>query len=216
MKQFVLSLFVAAAAFPQVAAEANKGYATKEGRERVARTLSAEDRDERQKPVELVAALDLKPGMTVADIGTGIGYMLPFLSKAVGPTGKVFGEDIQTDFLEKAKAKVEKEKLGNVELFQGNDVDPKLPENSVDVMLVLDTYHHFDYPEKMLAAMRKSLKPGGRLVIVDFYRHAGPGPGHIRIDRDEVAKEVAAAGFETVAQRDHTPNNQFMLIFRKK
>ncbi len=138
-------LMFAALGWPQVAGDANKGYKTKEGRERVAGTLSDPARDERQKPNELVAAMKIEPGDSVADIGTGVGYMLPFLSRAVGPTGKVYGEDIQTDFLDKAKAKIAAEKLTNVELVLGGESDPKLPAASVNVILILDTYHHFDY-----------------------------------------------------------------------
>jgi len=87
----------------QVAKDANERYQTKEGRESLARTLSAADRDQKQKPKELVAAMSLKPGMTVADIGTGTGFMLPYLSPAVGSGGSVLSEDIFPDFLEKAQ-----------------------------------------------------------------------------------------------------------------
>jgi ubiquinone/menaquinone biosynthesis C-methylase UbiE len=156
--------------------------------------------------------MDIKPGMTVADIGTGVGYMLPFLSSAVGPSGKVYGEDIQTDFLDRAKAK----KAANVELILGTETDPKLPAGAVDVALVLDVYHHFDYPDKMLAAIRRGLKPGAHLVIVDFYKSASPSPGHIRLERDDVVAEVEGNGFHLLAKRDHTPNSQYMLTFEKK
>ncbi len=114
--------------------------------------------------------------------------MLPFLSKAVGPAGKVFGEDIQTDFLDRAAAK----KQPNVQLMLGSETDPKLPVNSVDVALVLDVYHHFDFPEKMLAAIRSALKPGAHLVIVDYYKSASPSPNHIRAESDEVTAEIGA------------------------
>src|SRR5262245_57896117 len=116
MKILLSVVTLTALAWPQVADKANSGYKTKEGRDRVAGTLSDPHRDDRQKPAELVAAMELKPGMSVADVGTGVGYMLPFLSRAVGPAGKVYGEDIQTDFLDRAKAKVAAEKLDNVSL----------------------------------------------------------------------------------------------------
>src|ERR1700684_79311 len=98
-------LILSLSAWAQVADDANKGYKTKEGRDKVAATLDDPHRDGRQKPQELIAAMNVKPGMTVADIGTGTGYMLPFLGKAVGASGKVFGEDIQSDFLARAKDK---------------------------------------------------------------------------------------------------------------
>jgi ubiquinone/menaquinone biosynthesis C-methylase UbiE len=210
MKIFAV-LILTLSAWAQVADDANKGYKTKEGRDKVAATLEDPHRDARQKPQELVAAMNIKPGMAVADIGTGTGYMLKFLSDAVGPTGKVYGEDIQTDFLDRARAK----NVPNTELILGTTTDPKLPANSVDIALVLDVYHHFDYPDKMLAAIRSGLKPGAHLVIVDFYKSASPSPGHIRLERDEVAAEIQRDGFHLLSQRDHIPKSQYMLTFEK-
>jgi ubiquinone/menaquinone biosynthesis C-methylase UbiE len=210
MKLFAV-LLLTFSAWAQVADDANKGYKTKEGRDKVAATLDDPHRDGRQKPDELVAAMKIKPGMTVADIGTGTGYMLPFLGKAVGAGGKVFGEDIQADFLERAKAK----NVPNAQLVLGTTTDPKLPPGSIDVALVLDVYHHFDYPDKMLQAIRGALKPGAHLVIVDYYKSASPSPGHIRAERDDVAAEIEGNGFHLIAKRDHIPNTQYMLTFEK-
>jgi ubiquinone/menaquinone biosynthesis C-methylase UbiE len=204
---FLLTL----SAWAQVADTANSGYKTKEGRDKVAAGLDDPHRDGRQKPEELVAAMNIKPGLTVADIGTGTGYMLPFLSRATGPTGKVFGEDIQTDFLERAKAK----NVPNAELILGTTTDPKLPPNSIDIALVLDVYHHFDYPVKMLAAIRGALKPGAHLVVVDYYKSASPSPGHIRLERDDVAAEIEHNGFHLLSKREHIPKTQYMLTFEK-
>jgi len=210
MKIFA-ALMLTLSAWAQVADNANKGYKTKEGRDKVAATLDDPHRDGRQKPEELIAAMNVKPGMTVADIGTGTGYMLPFLGKAVGAGGKVYGEDIQTDFLDRARAK----HVANAELILGTTTDPKLPANSIDVALVLDVYHHFDYPDKMLQAIRGALKPGAHLVIVDYYKSASPSPGHIRAERDDVAAEIEGNGFHLIAKRDHIPNTQYMLTFEK-
>jgi len=91
-------LALAATAWPQAAGEVNARYRSKEGRAQVAAGLANPNRDKTQKPEAVVAALGLRPGMTVADIGTGIGYMLPYLSKAVGPSGKVLAEDVQSVF----------------------------------------------------------------------------------------------------------------------
>ena len=123
----------------------------------------------------------------------------------------MFGEDIQTDFLDRAKAK----HVPNTELILGTTTDPKLPPNSVDVALVLDVYHHFDYPDKMLAAIRSALKPGAHLVIVDYYKSASPSPGHIRLERDEVAAEIERNGFHLLSEREHIPKTQYMLTFEK-
>ena len=212
----LIIFLMAASAWAQVADSANSGYKTKEGRDKVAATLADPHRDGRQKPKELIAAMKIKPGMSIADIGTGVGYMLPFLSHAVGAQGKIFGEDIQTDFLDRAKAKIASDKLTNVELVLGTETDPKLPQNSVDIALALDVYHHFDYPEKMLGSIRAALKDGGRFVVVDFYKSASPTPGHIRLERDEAAAEIEKYGFKLVSKGEHIPKTQYILTFEKK
>jgi ubiquinone/menaquinone biosynthesis C-methylase UbiE len=213
MKIAASLLLFSLASWSQVAADANKNYHTKEGREGVARTLDNPNRDQRQKPEEIIAALHLKPGVTVADIGTGTGYMLPHLSRAVGPQGKVFGEDIQNQFLDEARARVKTDGLTNAELFLGNENDPKLPAGSVDVAMVLDVYHHFDFPNKMLANIARCLKPDGHLVIVDYYKKNMPD--HIRLERDEVMKEIESNGFKRVSKIDSIGANQYMLTFRR-
>jgi ubiquinone/menaquinone biosynthesis C-methylase UbiE len=220
MKNYIVWIAAAGSLLAQVAREANERYQTPEGRAAIAKTLTAAGRDERQKPVELVQHMGLKPGMVVADIGTGAGYMLPFLSKAVGPTGRVLAQDIQDDFLAQAKAKAEKEGLTNITYVKGTPADPMIPEGHVDVALTLDAYHHYDYPEKMLAGIRKALKPGGRLVIVDYYKRPnamanGRAEQHIRLDSADVIKEVVANGFTFVSEREHIKDSQYMAIFTR-
>ena len=121
--------------------------------------------------------MDLKPGGAVADVGTGVGFMLPYLSHAVGDTGHVIGEDIQNDFLDKAKLKAQLSRLNNVQFVLGTDRDPKLPADSLEGVLVLDVYHHFDYPEAMLEHIRDSLLSDGKLVIVEYFKRPGAMPG---------------------------------------
>ena len=213
----LLPVFLCCFGLPaQVADYANSGYRTEEARARVAQSLGAHDREQTQKPRDLVAQLKLSPGMTVTDIGTGVGFMLPYLHEAVTPGGKIIAEDIFPDFLARARATAASKQLNNVEFIQGADNDPKLPPASADVTLVLDVYHHFDYPEQMLAGIRSGLKPGGRLVIVDFYKDGFRDPKHIRLDEKDVIKEIEANGFELVATGPFTPNRQYLATFRRK
>ena len=208
------ALFLCACAFAQVADYANSGYKTPEGRTRVAGTLAAHDREQTQRPRELVASMALTPGMAVADVGTGVGYMLPFLAEAVGSGGKVVAEDIFPDFLEKARANAKAKNLA-VDFVHGTEKDPKLPAGALDAILVLDVYHHFDCPADMLAGLKRALKPAGRLVIVDFYKTGFRDPKHIRLDQVDVAKEIESNGFRLLSSAPFTVGRQYMSIFHK-
>jgi len=224
MRRLVCFILLSAAAFAQVAEKANEGYKTHEGRESVAKGLGDPARSERQRPRDIIDAMDLKPGGSVADVGTGVGFMLPYLSHAVGDTGHVFGEDIQADFLEKAKTKAQLSHLNNVQFVLGTDRDPKLPADSLESVLVLDVYHHFDYPEAMLEHIRDSLLSDGKLVIVEYFKRPGAMQGadpnraveHIRLDEDDLIKEVESNGFRLVSKRDLVPKSQYIVIFARK
>lgn len=223
MRRYLISLLLCGAAVAQVAEKANEGYKTKEGRDSVANNLASPAREERQKPRELVESMNLRPGMKVADVGTGIGFMLPYLSHAVGPTGQVIGEDIAQDFIDKARVRASTMGLKNVKFVLGNDHDPNLPGGVLDAVLVLDAYHHFDYPEGMLKGIRESLVSDGKLYIVDYYKRPnamGAGSGdralqHIRLDQDDVIKEVEEHGFKLVSKHDHIPGSQYVAAFEK-
>lgn len=204
----------------QVAREANSGYKTEQQRKQMAASLANPERDQTQKPGQLIRDMGLKEGMTVADVGTGVGYMLPFLSRAVGPQGKVIAEDIFDDFLQGARDRVENLKLTNVSFVKGTDTDPNLPEGKLDQILVLDVYHHFDFPEKMLAALHKALKPDGRLIVVEYYKRPEAMPNsraltHIRLDMPDVIKEIEENRFHLVMEKERSRNVQYMLVFEK-
>ena len=221
MKLWILAAACAAALAGQVASEANRHYQTPEQREAMAKGLSRAGRDALQKPAELVAHMDLQPGMTVADIGTGSGYMLPHLSRAVGPSGRVLAEDVFDDFLARAREGARSAKLANVTFIQGTAKDPALPAGAVDVALALDSYHHYDYPREMLAGIRQALRPGGRLVVVEYYKRPGAMPGgnavaHIRLDEPDVVREIEAAGFHLLSRWEQIPGSQYGLVFRKR
>ena len=217
MKTLVLILAAATALSAQVAETANKNYQTTEQREGMLRNLAAADRAERLKGEAIVQAMRVQPGMTVVDLGTGGGAMLPLFSAAVGTGGKVIAEDIFPDFL--ARAKKDHPGLTNVSYVLGTERDAKLPVGSADLAVTIDAYHHYDYPKEMLASIKRGLKPGGRFVIVDYYKRPdamGPGPNameHIRIDKDDVIKEVEANGFRLVETIEHVPGKQYIAIF---
>ncbi|MGH9614578.1 MAG: methyltransferase domain-containing protein [Bryobacteraceae bacterium] len=225
MKQFTFAILLLPAMLApvqaQVAKQANEHYQTKEQREDIARGLTSPGRETRQHPEKLIAAMQLKPGMTVADIGTGAGFMLPYLSNTVGPDGHVLAEDIHSDFLDDARKTVKQNNLANVQFVLGDETNPNLPESGVDRELMLEVYHHLDYPAKMLANLRKALREDGKLCIADFYKRPGAMPGgdamqHIRLDEDGVIREVEENGFRLVSKSELIPNSQYIAIFEKQ
>jgi len=215
---FVSSICV----FGQPAPGANDRYRTPEGRAGMAASLDGEHRDTRQQPKKLIAALRIKPGMTVVDIGTGVGYMLPFLSAAVGPRGRVIAEDIFPDFLEKAKQKASH--LKNVSFVLGTEKDPGLETGRADLIFILDAYHHFEYPEEMMSRIRRALKPGGKLAIIDYYKRPGAMPNanpnfaltHIRLDEADVVAQIESFGYRAVLREVFLPKSQYLVLFEKK
>jgi ubiquinone/menaquinone biosynthesis C-methylase UbiE len=212
------ALLIAIPLLAQVAEKANEGYKSPEGRQRMIQTLTDESRDARQKPRELVTALGIEPGMSVVDFGTGPGYMLPHLSQAVGPQGRVIALDVFPDFLDKARERTAS--LKNVSFILATAKETKLPEQSADLVLVLDVYHHLDYPSQTLADLRRAIKPGGRLAIVEYHKNdvamGGRAKEHVRLNMADAISEVEANGFRLVSKRDFVPDVQWMGIFQLK
>jgi SAM-dependent methyltransferase len=216
MRELLLLLALAGFVPGQVAEHANQDYRTREGRERAIRWLTGPGRNSFQKPEQLVEWMELKPGMTVADIGAGPGYMLPYLSRAVGPSGKVLAEDILPEFLDRAKAQARDEKLANVVLVLGTEKDPRLAAGSVDVALVLDSYHHFNYPSEMLASVRQAVRHDGRLILVEYHKDHFSDTAHVRLDAPDVIREVEAGGFRLISRREIEASGQYLVVFVKK
>jgi ubiquinone/menaquinone biosynthesis C-methylase UbiE len=164
--------------------------------------------------------MKLEPGMTVADVGTGIGNMLPLLSRRVGLMGRVLAEDTEDELLAAAKESAKNQNLENVTFIKGTNTDPQLPDGQVDVVFAFDVYHHFGSPEKMLAAFYKALRPSGRLVIVEYYKRESAMPDgkaltRIRLDMPETIKELEANRFHLIEEKEYAKNMQYMLILEK-
>jgi len=177
------------------------------------------DRSERVTEEEPDMALDaimLVKGSTVADVGAGSGYMTVKMAKRVGPTGKVYANDIQPEMLALLRERLAKEKISNVETVLGTVDDPKLPTGAIDLILMVDVYHEFSEPQKMLRRMHEALKSGGRLVLLE-YRKEDPAipirPEH-KMSRAEAKLEVEAEGYK-LSKVDEVLPRQHILIFSR-
>lgn len=179
--------------------------------------LERPERDTEEHTEKLVEQLKLKPGQVVADIGAGTGYFSRRIAEKVGPSGQVLAVDIQPEMLELLTNKMAAAGLLNVKPILGTITDPKLPVQSVDLALMVDVYHEFDHPHEMASAIAQSLKPGGRLVFVEF-RGEDPAvpikPLH-KMTEAQVKKEMSTLPLEWVETVGILPR-QHIIIFRKR
>jgi ubiquinone/menaquinone biosynthesis C-methylase UbiE len=174
-------------------------------------------RDSRQREEDcttMLRELQLKPGMVVCDMGCGNGFYALKMAEQVGPTGKVLAVDIQSEMLRMMEARAAETNLENIESILGTPSDPKLPEGSADLVLLVDVYHEFSHPEEMLAAIRRALKPDGLAVLVEF-REEDPNvpikPLH-KMSKAQILKELEPNGFELKREFDELPW-QHMMFF---
>ena len=176
--------------------------------------LEAPDRAIWQKPDEIMDALNIADGATVADVGAGAGWFTVRLARRVGPNGRVYAEDIQRPMLEAINYRVTREGLTNVRTVLGTPEDPKLPDG-LDAVLIVDVYAEVANPVSLLSDVARALEPQGRLGIVDFTKEGhGPGPPmDQRIDPDAVIRDARAAGLDLVSHETFLPY-QFLLVFR--
>jgi precorrin-6B methylase 2 len=130
--------------------------------------LERPEREKEEKPSKLIKALKIEPGTVIADIGAGSGYFSFRLAPIVGDKGKILAVDIQPEMLDLIRKRMKALKVSNVEPILGTETDPKLPAESVDLILMVDVYHEFSHPYEMTQAMLKGLKPGGRMVFVEY------------------------------------------------
>jgi ubiquinone/menaquinone biosynthesis C-methylase UbiE len=179
--------------------------------------LDRAERDSEEEPDHAIDVLKITKGSTLADIGAGSGYMTAKLAKKVGPDGKVFANDIQPGMLELLTRRLQKSKITNVSTVLGTQDDPRLPLDAIDLVLMVDVYHELSQPQLMLRHIKASLKPTGRLVLLE-YRKEDPNipikPEH-KMSVAEAKLEVEAEGFKLTKTNEDLPR-QHILIFNKQ
>jgi predicted methyltransferase len=177
--------------------------------------LEGPDRDEWQRPDKIMDVLGIGEASVVADLGAGSGWFTPRLARRVGPNGMVYAEDVQRPMIQAIKIRVDRLGLKNVTTVLGTASDPRLPE-PIDAVLIVDAYHEMEQPVALLRNVAKSLKPTGRIGIVDFTKDGGgPGPAmEERVDPDAVIRDAQAAGL-VLRSRETFLKYQYMLVFEK-
>jgi predicted methyltransferase len=173
------------------------------------------ERDAEEQPDRVVAELQIPRGATVVDLGAGVGYFTWRLARQVGPQGRVIAVDIQEGMLDLLSRNLEQRDVHNVEMVLGTAEDPRLPIGQVDVVLIVDVYHELAHPEKTMEHVRRSLKPGGRVVVIE-YRKEDPtipiNPLH-KMSVEEVRAELEPMGFRLAEYMDFLPT-QHILVFK--
>jgi ubiquinone/menaquinone biosynthesis C-methylase UbiE len=177
--------------------------------------LERDTREAEESPSKAINLMELKPTDVVADIGAGTGYF-SFRLAAKVPRGRVIAEDIDPEMIKDLNVTIRKNAITNVEPALGTEADPKLPEGAVDVVLMVDAYHEFDHPREMMEAIMKALKPGGRLVDLE-YRGEDPNVAikpHHKMTEAQAKKEMAAVGLVHVKTLHDLPQ-QHLMVFQK-
>ena len=181
------------------------------GAEQWAHVFDDPKRDSWQKPHEVIQALNLKPDAVIADVGSGTGYFAVRLANMV-PKGRVYGVDLEPDMVKYLAERAKREKRANVVAVAGAPNDPRLPDK-VDLVLLVDVYHHIDDRERYFRNLRAFLKPGGRIAVIDFRMESPDGPPRAaRIAPQRVIEELDRAGYQVAKQHDFLPN-QYFLVF---
>ena len=178
--------------------------------------LDRPEREAEEAPEALLDSLGIQKGMAVADIGAGSGYFSFRLAQRVGAGGRVLAVDIQDEMLQIIRRRAAQRKIGNVEPIRGTIQDPGLPPESVDLALLVDVYHEFSHPWEMIQGIHRALKPGGRLVLVE-YRAEDPAVPILRLHKmtqDQVRREISVHPLVWVETLDLLPR-QHIVIFRK-
>jgi cyclopropane fatty-acyl-phospholipid synthase-like methyltransferase len=168
-------------------------------------------RDKWQMPERIIAALGLRPTDLVADIGAGTGYMAVRLARHL-KSGTVFAVDLEPNMVKHLAARAKASGIANLRAIAASETSPNLPE-AVDVVFLLDVYHHMSQRPAYFKRLRSSLKPGGRVAIVDFRPESPVGPPkHLRLSADQIGKEMIVAGFIPAGSHDFLPRQNFLVF----
>ncbi len=176
--------------------------------------LVRESRKREEEPKKLLDALAMKPGQRVCDMGCGNGFYTLRLARRLGERGTVYAVDIQQEMLDGLMRRAERQEIHNIRPICGSPIDPRLPAGTIDLVLMIDVYHEFSHPQRMLDAIRRSLKPSGRIVLVEF-RAEDPNvpikPLH-KMSKQQILKEIVPNGFRLDHQFDGLPWQHVMIF----
>jgi precorrin-6B methylase 2 len=178
--------------------------------------LERPEREGEEAPSKAIAALNIRPGQVIADIGAGSGYYTVRLAEAVGAHGRVYATDIQPEMLALIKTKIDTKSPGNVELILGTETDTRLPAAAIDMALMVDVYHELAQPQIFLRSLKTALRPDGRLVLIEFRKEDASVPirPEHKMSVSEARMELEAEGFRFDRVIDVLPW-QHILIFRR-
>ena len=206
---FVASVLIAGPSAAQSPHTMDHGFS---GAEQWAKSFDDPKRDASQKPREVIDALALKPDSVIADIGSGTGYFAVRFARVV-PKGRVYGVDIEPDMVKYLTERAEREGLKNLTALTGTPTDPRLPEKA-DLVVMVNVFHHIADRERYFRNLRGSLKPGGRIAIIDHNMDSREGPPRsARIAPERVKAELNSAGYAFVQEHGFLPT-QYFLVFR--
>jgi len=174
-------------------------------------------RDAYQKPHEVIHALEIKPGEIIADIGAGSGYFTFHLARHVGDKGRVYAIDVSPDMIRHINRRIRESRTQNVISILADPDDPLLPDRSVDRFFICNVWHHVDDQTKYLSLMKKMLKPGGRIIMIDFHKKELPigPPMQTKIARQDLIQQMEANGFKLSKEHTFLPY-QYFLVFAVK
>lgn len=211
-RSLLLALLCMLPALPATAQSPHTHDHSFSGAEQWARIFDDPQRDAWQKPHEVIQALKLKPDAVIADIGSGTGYFSARFAHMV-PQGKVYGLDTEPDMVKYLADRAQREGLKNVTAVQAKPGEPRLPEKA-DVVVLVDVYHHVENREQYFRQLQTSLKPGGRLAVIDFRMDSKVGPPpSARIAPEQVKAELQRAGYRLTEEHGFLPN-QYFLVFQ--